>query len=103
LRVLCAVAACLTIGVIAVSLLPSTATKLGLIIAEVMAITPLVLAVGSFACPRCEQPFFTRSNEHASDFLTKECRHCGLARGTSASKVREAKAVMVSTQDPSRN
>jgi acyl-CoA synthetase (AMP-forming)/AMP-acid ligase II len=92
LRVMCAFAACLTIGAIAVSLLPSTASRLCLTMAEVATLTTLVVALGSFICPRCEQPFFERSKEHAFDYFTKKCLHCDLARGTSVSNANVARA-----------
>jgi len=85
LRVVCAVAGCLTIGALGVCLLPSIVAKVALILLEVAATAHLARAAQAFACPRCQKAFFQPSREHRPDHVAGECIHCGLARGASES------------------
>jgi len=85
LRLVCAVAGCLTIGALGVCLLPSIVARVALILLEIAATAHLARAVGAFSCPRCAKAFFQRSAERRSDPVAGECIHCGLARGASES------------------
>jgi hypothetical protein len=82
-RVLGAGAACLTVSILGVWLLPSNITRVGVIMVAVAATIPFVFALNSYLCPRCKKLFFDRSDEEGLNYLARKCVHCGLMIGTS--------------------
>jgi hypothetical protein len=79
LRAHIAAAACLIVSALGVFLLPSTITRLGLLILTVVMAAPFVFALGSYICPRCKKPFFDGSHQDQLNLLAKLCIHCGIA------------------------
>jgi hypothetical protein len=77
-----AAATCLVVSAVGVFLLPSTITRLGLVILTVGMVAPFVFALGSYICPRCKRPFFDGSHREQLNLFAKQCIHCGIAVGT---------------------
>lgn len=82
-RVQASAAVCVVVCAFGVFLLPSTITRLGLVMLAVAAAAPFVFALGSYMCPRCKKPFFDGYSKEQFNLFAKQCIHCGIAVGTS--------------------